>query len=120
MHSKCSAIAKCLLAFSILSTVWAGEPLFTQVDVFTAGEEEYFTFRIPALVTAPDGTLIAFAEARRNNRHDPGGGDIDFVCKRSTDQGKGWSALMGLDDPGENGLRPTLHRLWIAPTAEHG
>ena len=101
MRSKRFSITTCLLALSVFSTAWAGEPVFTQVDVFTAGEGGYFTFRIPALVTAPDGTLIAFAEARRDNRHDPGGGDIDLVCKRSTDHGKGWSALMVLDDPGE-------------------
>ena len=50
----------------------------THVDVFTSGTEGYHTFRIPALVTAPDGTLLAFVEGRKENRHDPGEGDGDI------------------------------------------
>lgn len=71
------------------------------VDVFTSGTEGYHTFRIPALVTAPDGTLIAFAEGRKENTGDPGRGDIDLVCKRSTDNGATWSPVKVLDDPGQ-------------------
>ena len=78
-----------------------GDGLFEQVDVFTAGHDGYHTFRIPAIVTSADGTLIAFAEARKENRSDPGGGDIDLVYRRSTDNGKTWSPLRVLDDPGE-------------------
>jgi sialidase-1 len=52
-------------------------------------------------VRTPDGSLIAFAEGRKENRSDPGGGDIDLVYRRSTDQGGTWSPLAVLDDPGE-------------------
>ena len=41
----------------------SAQPLITYKDVFTAGTEGYHTFRIPAIVTTVDGTLIAFAEA---------------------------------------------------------
>jgi sialidase-1 len=91
------------------------------VDVFSAGSEGYHTFRIPAIVTAPDGSLIAFAEGRKENRNDPGGGDIELVCKRSEDQGATWSRLMVLDDPGPGwgASNPTpvtdrdTRRVWI-------
>ena len=90
-----------LLVLLTLPALLAGESLWEQVDVFTAGHDGYHTFRIPAIVTTSDGTLIAFAEARKENRSDPGGGDIDLVYRRSTDRGKTWSPLRVLDDPGE-------------------
>ena len=90
-----------LLCPSFLMFSASAQPLITHKDVFTAGTEAYHTFRIPAIVTTMDGTLIAFAEGRRDNSHDPGNGDIDLVFKRSTDNGATWSALQVLDDPGE-------------------
>lgn len=56
---------------------------------FTSGHDGYHTYRIPALTRAPDGTLIAFAEGRKNSGGDSG--DIDIVCRRSTDGGLTWS-----------------------------
>jgi sialidase-1 len=72
-------------------------------DVFTSGQDGYHTYRIPAIETAPDGTLLAFAEARKYNAGDPGmdKNDIDLVMKRSTDGGLTWSAMRVIEDPGE-------------------
>jgi sialidase-1 len=72
-------------------------------DVFTEGTGGYFAYRIPALETAPDGSLLAFAEARKYNLGDPGFGkqDIDLVYRRSTDGGKSWSPMRVIEDPGE-------------------
>jgi sialidase-1 len=58
---------------------------------FTSGTGGYHTYRIPALTRTPDGTLIAFAEGRKNSGGDSG--DIDIVCRRSTDGGHTWGAL---------------------------
>lgn len=78
-------------------------PDLKHVDVFKSGTEGYHTFRIPAIETAADGTLVAFAEARRNNAADPGEGnnDIDLVMKRSSDGGATWSAMKVIEDPGD-------------------
>ena len=78
----------------------SAQPLIDHVDVFASGSEGYHTFRIPAIVRAPDGSLLAFAEGRKENRRDPGGGDIDLVYKRSKDRGASWSPLKIVDDPG--------------------
>jgi hypothetical protein len=59
--------------------------------LFECGEEGYCTFRIPAIVTTTKGTVLAFAEGRRNNIFDTG--DIDLVYKRSEDNGKTWSKM---------------------------
>ena len=59
--------------------------------VFTSGDDDYDTFRIPALIEAADGTLLAFAEGRVGGRGDSG--NIDLVLKRSRDGGTTWSDL---------------------------
>ena len=59
--------------------------------LFESGTDGYHTFRIPAIVTTKKGTLLAFAEGRRNSTSDTG--DIDLVLKRSEDGGKTWSGL---------------------------
>jgi sialidase-1 len=61
------------------------------VDVFVSGQEGYHTFRIPSLLLTAKGTLLAFAEGRKNGRSDSG--HIDLVLKRSTDSGRTWSAI---------------------------
>ena len=84
--------------------VWAGaEPLLTQTDVFISGQDGYHTFRIPAVETAANGSLIAFAEARKYNAADPGFGqqEIDLVYKRSTNNGVRWSPMAVLEHAGE-------------------
>jgi sialidase-1 len=62
-----------------------------QSDVFVSGTEGYHTFRIPALVVSPKGTLLAFCEGRKTGRGDHG--DIDLVLKRSTDGGQSWQEM---------------------------
>src|SRR5690242_20343327 len=64
-------------------------PVPTQV-LFSKGTDGYECFRIPALIRATDGSLLAFAEARKTL---PGGSwcadaaPIDTVVRRSTDGG---------------------------------
>ena len=41
-----------------------------QTDVFVSGESGYNTYRIPALLTTDKGTVLAFAEARKNSHSD--------------------------------------------------
>ncbi|MGW0230485.1 sialidase family protein [Actinopolymorpha singaporensis] len=62
-----------------------------EATVFEAGTDGYHTFRIPALLPAGDGTLLAFAEGRRDGAGDAG--RIDLVLRRSGDGGRTWSPL---------------------------
>jgi sialidase-1 len=68
------------------------------VTVFDSGAGGYNTYRIPALVRASNGTLLAFAEGRRNSASDAG--DIEIVLKRSTDGGANWGSLIVAQDEG--------------------
>ena len=118
------AFAFIILILIIVSTILTNQQpsLVEQVDVYTAGEGYWF-YRIPAIETAPDGTLLAFAEARKYGRQDPGFGqqDVDLVLKRSTDSGKSWSKMEVIDDPGEawSAANPTTlvdketNKVWV-------
>lgn len=74
------------------------EPVGSSVAVFEAGEGGVHTYRIPALVVAANGDLLAFAEARHGGSSDTG--DIDLVMKRSRDGGRSWSAMQTVWDDG--------------------
>lgn len=81
-------------------TVESQQSLPQEVTVFQNGLEGYKCYRIPAIVKAPNGDLLAFAEARRNNCGDFG--DVEIVMKSSSDQGKSWSALQVVADNGSD------------------
>ncbi|MBZ4020243.1 sialidase family protein, partial [Streptomyces purpurogeneiscleroticus] len=72
--------------------------LAQQVLFKAAQEKGYACFRIPAIVTTPRGTLLAFAEGRVNDCGDAG--DIDLVLKRSTDGGRTWGPLQVVNEGG--------------------
>lgn len=82
----------------LCSAAYAGT--LTQTEVFRSGEDGYHTFRIPALIRTPKGTLLAFCEGRRISGSDSG--DIDVVLRRSFDNGRTWSSLQKVADMGED------------------
>ncbi len=61
----------------------------TTGNPFVTGTGGSNSYRIPALVTLSDGTLVAAADARWNTTYD--GGGLDTVVSRSTDNGTNWS-----------------------------
>lgn len=68
--------------------------------IFVSGSEGYACFRIPAIIQAPNGDLLAFSEGRKGGCSDTG--DIDLVMRRSTDQGHSWGALELIWDDSSN------------------
>ena len=88
-------IAVCLfISWIPLKKITATGPAQTQAlnYIYKPGDGGYSCFRIPAIITTQKGTLLAFAEGRKNNCGDSG--DIDLVLRRSADGGKSWSNLM--------------------------
>ncbi len=85
--------------FFSLFTLFASSTCFAQqnkVSVFTSGAEGHKSYRIPAIIQLPGGELLVFAEGRVNGASDFG--DVNIVMKRSTDQGKTWSAISTIVD----------------------
>ena len=75
--------------------------------VFRSGQDGYHTYRIPTIVRAKNGDLLAFAEGRKNGPGDHG--DIDIVLKRSSDGGRTWGPTKLVQDEWDD---PTA-KIWI-------
>ncbi len=71
--------------------------------VYRHGELGYLCFRIPAVVRALNGDLLAFAEGRREVCFGDRG-DIDLLLRRSSDNGRTWSDIQLIHDDGKNTL----------------
>ena len=92
-----SRIISLMLFFSILSAR-AGAQDFNYI--FKAGDNGYKCFRIPAIIKTGKGSLLAFAEGRKNHCGDAD--DIDLVVRRSEDGGNTWSPMAIVWDDGGN------------------
>jgi sialidase-1 len=66
-------------------------PAFDEQVIYPQKSMGYFCFRIPALVRAANGDVLAFAEGRVKDCGDDE--DIDIVLRRSSDNGQTWSPL---------------------------
>jgi sialidase-1 len=67
-----------------------------KIPVFISGTEGHKSYRIPAIISLPNGDLLAFCEGRVHGAGDFG--DINIVLKRSADKGKTWSPLQTVVD----------------------
>ena len=83
--------------FFMLLSMWVEAKDFNYI--FLKGMGGYNCFRIPAIVKAANGNLVAFAEARKKSCSDTG--DIDLVMRSSNDGGMTWSELNVLWDDGD-------------------
>jgi len=67
--------------------------LLTNKLLFSSGDGGSKNYRIPAIVTASDGSLVTATDQRWNNPLDLPN-DIDVVIRRSTDKGLTWSPAL--------------------------
>ena len=94
-------IAVFLSLASVAGVAGAAAPDASErTTVFAAGADGYHTYRIPAAIVTKAGTVLAFAEGRKNAGGDSG--DIDLLVKRSTDGGKIFGEQKIVWDDGEN------------------
>jgi sialidase-1 len=68
----------------------APSPYTNYTPVFVSGTG-YAEYRIPAMVTTTNGTVIAVADGRTSNGDIPN--PLDCVCRRSFDNGNTWAPL---------------------------
>ena len=77
-----------LAALLLAAAGRAAAPSSPADAVFVAGTGGYHTYRIPALVVTPKGTVLAFCGGRKASGRDAG--DIDLLLRRSRDGGATW------------------------------
>ena len=95
-------------------TLYKSIPWMRETEIFTSGSEGYHTFRIPALAVAPDGTILAFCEGRRDGRDDWYAEYL--LMKRSEDNGATWGSLQLLHGNGES----TFHNPTVVVDGQTG
>jgi sialidase-1 len=111
-----------ILLLAPLAAVCAGEPaaapLFETTVVFPVTPMNKPNYRIPAILQAPNGDVLVFAEKRNDGPGDIGNHDI--VLKRSTNRGKSWMAEQVIVDDGKRvsnditvGLDRVTKKIWL-------
>ena len=66
------------------------EIILAHTLLFQPGDYNSTNYRIPGVITAKDGSIVAVTDKRKYNQGDLPE-DIDIVCRRSTDGGYTWS-----------------------------
>jgi sialidase-1 len=91
-------VIRCCAALLLLGSLASAEDQPQVVTVWTSGEGGFHTYRIPAVIAAPNGDLLAFCEGRRNSAGDHG--NLDLLQKRSSDGGATWSEQIVVHEEG--------------------
>lgn len=126
MRILCAMSVAVLLGTAGLHALSAQE--LPAIDVFVGGQDGYFAYRIPALITSRQGTLLAFCEGRKTSLSDDG--DNDLVLRRSTDGGRTWRKLQLVHEEGGDAVitignpcpvvDPATGRIWLSMNRKNG
>ena len=82
-----------VIIFALSGLLAAAEPFMEKQDLFTAGEDPaYNIYHIPGIVVTAKGSVLAWCEARKRPAGVSDWDDIRILLRRSTDDGKTWSA----------------------------
>lgn len=77
-----------LMAVTLLAQSDGTDTAFRTV-LYNPGDYGSTNYRIPAVITARDGSIVAVTDRRKYNEGDLPE-DIDIICNRSTDGGRTW------------------------------
>lgn len=103
VHTSCSQDTEILTSPSIIKYPATHNIPMDQVEIynaFTAGVDGIHSYRIPTFVTANNGDLLLFCEARKVSWRDKS--PTDIALKISKDNGLNWSEMKILLSDGSN------------------
>jgi sialidase-1 len=97
-----------ILFSALLGFSSAAEPFIEKQDLFAAGDDPAFSiYHIPGIVVTAKGTVLAWCEARKRPSGVSDWDDIKILLRRSTDEGKTWSAAQSIANvPGPKTKNP--------------
>jgi hypothetical protein len=92
LDASCESVVANALTYNTITNTVTGNRvvLLANTLLFTPGDAESKNYRIPAIITAADGSLVTVTDKRWNHSGDLAA-KIDPVVRRSTDMGKTWS-----------------------------
>ncbi|MEY4484642.1 MAG: hypothetical protein RL693_2094 [Verrucomicrobiota bacterium] len=109
-HAFLSTLFRTLAVAAALTVtnVHAAEPFLEKLDLFQAGEDPaYKLYHIPGIVVTAKGTVLVWCEARKRAAGVSDWDDIRILMRRSTDDGKTFSAPKSIADvPGPKEKNP--------------
>jgi len=88
------------ISFIINSLVANSQETIKGIELFSAGYANITEYRIPSLLSTPEGTLIAMVDARVDRRGDIPN-NVDIAIRRSTDNGETWGDVQIIADYGK-------------------
>jgi len=102
-----------ILLASLGGPLRAAAPFMEKQDLFTSGDNPaYKIYHIPGVVVTANGTVLAWCEARKRPAGASDWDDIRILLRRSTDDGKTWSAPRSIVDvPGPKTKNPFALRM---------
>ena len=77
------------LVMTIAVGTASAQGFYEQTELFVGGQDNYNTYRIPAVICTKSGTVLAFSEGRKDVGWD--GGPTDIVMKRSLGSAGQWT-----------------------------
>jgi len=102
-----------LLVLVLPVVAGAAEPFIEKQDLFRVGDDPaYNIYHIPGIVVTAKGSVLAWCEARKRPAGVSDWDDIRILLRRSTDDGKTWSAPQSIADvPGPKTKNPFALKL---------
>ncbi len=96
------------LIITLSGPLHAAEPFIDKQDLFIVGDNPaYSLYHIPGVVVTAKGTVLTWCEARKRAAGVSDWDDIRILLRRSTDDGKTWSAAKSIADvPGPKVKNP--------------
>ena len=96
---RTSTLVSIFILINTVLSIAQARQCFNELPVFQNGKNGYACYRIPAIIKAPNGELLAFAEGRINGCNDFG--NVDILLRKADPIGISWKKMSVVADNGK-------------------